>query len=189
MANANVNKVVYYGTTLIDLTGDDVTAADLAKGKTAHDKSGATITGTSTKDADTSGATATAATILSGQTAGVKGSMVTGTMTNNGGWSKSITSTAAVTVPSGYHDGSGKVQVSDTDLIAGNIKSGVNILGVTGTYAGESTKLQSKSVTPAKTAQTVSADTGYDALSQVTVAAVPYSEADNSYGGKTVTIG
>ena len=41
-----VNKVVYNAKVLIDLTGDTVTAAKLAKGVTAHDKSGAPITGT-----------------------------------------------------------------------------------------------------------------------------------------------
>lgn len=193
MANANVNKVVYYGTTLIDLTGDDVTAADLAKGITAHDKSGATITGTSTKDVDSSGATATAATMLSGVTAGVKGALVTGTMKNNGAVAGTISTKAGTySVPQGYHDGSGKVSISSTEqakIIAGNIKQGVTILGVAGTYSGEGVNLQSKSVTPKTSAQTVTADTGYDALSSVSVAAVPYAESDNEYGGKTVTIG
>lgn len=41
-----VNKVVYDGKTLVDLTSDTVTPATLAKGVTAHDKSGAKITGT-----------------------------------------------------------------------------------------------------------------------------------------------
>lgn len=41
-----INKVVYDGSTLIDLTADTVTAATLAKGSTAHDKSGNEITGT-----------------------------------------------------------------------------------------------------------------------------------------------
>ena len=41
-----VNKVIYGGQTLVDLTGDTVTAAALAKGTTAHDKTGAKITGT-----------------------------------------------------------------------------------------------------------------------------------------------
>ena len=45
------------------------------------------------------------------------------------------------------------------------------------------------SVTPSATAQTVLPDTGYNYLSQVTVAAIPYVETDNSAGGKTVTIG
>lgn len=41
-----VSKVVYGGNTLIDLTGDSVTAEALAEGVTAHDKSGNIVTGT-----------------------------------------------------------------------------------------------------------------------------------------------
>ena len=52
-----INKVIYGGDVLIDLTGDTVTADKLAKGVTAHDASGATITGTNTYDADTQDAT------------------------------------------------------------------------------------------------------------------------------------
>ena len=44
--NQNVNKVVYAGTTLIDLTGDDVTAGDVLSGKKFHLPSGAEATGT-----------------------------------------------------------------------------------------------------------------------------------------------
>lgn len=40
------SKIVYYGETLIDLTGDTVEAAKLLKGVTAHDKKGDPITGT-----------------------------------------------------------------------------------------------------------------------------------------------
>lgn len=46
--NEHVNKVVYDGDTLIDLTADTVTADKLLKGYTAHDASGAVITGTYT---------------------------------------------------------------------------------------------------------------------------------------------
>ena len=48
MPNTYKNKVVYNGTTLIDLTADTVTASTLMQGYTAHDKSGALITGTAT---------------------------------------------------------------------------------------------------------------------------------------------
>lgn len=41
-----VNKVVYGGDTLVDLSADTVTADKLAAGYTAHDKSGAVVTGT-----------------------------------------------------------------------------------------------------------------------------------------------
>ena len=196
MANQYINKVVNgeTGDVLIDLTGDTlINASQLVSGIKAHARSGAVITGTNTNDADTSDANATASQILSGATAYVNGSKVTGTMTNNGAVSGTISTKAQqYTVPAGYHDGSGKVQIATAEqnkIIAGNIKSGVSILGITGDYSGEAAVLQAKTVTSSFTAQTVTADNGYDALSQVTVNAMPYSETDNSAGGKTVTIG
>ena len=41
MPNQNVNKVIYGGRVLIDLTGDTVDPSKLLKGSKAHDKSGA----------------------------------------------------------------------------------------------------------------------------------------------------
>ena len=46
MANTTYNKVTFAGKTLIDLTGDTVTADKILSGYTAHDKSGKKITGT-----------------------------------------------------------------------------------------------------------------------------------------------
>ena len=43
--NTNVNKVSYNNTVLIDLTSDTITPDVLLEGYTAHDKSGATISG------------------------------------------------------------------------------------------------------------------------------------------------
>ena len=43
-----INKVQYGNTTLIDLTSDTVTADKLMQGYTAHDRTGAVITGTNT---------------------------------------------------------------------------------------------------------------------------------------------
>lgn len=48
MANQYVNKVAVNGKTVLDLSGDTVYPGMLAKGITAHDKSGAKITGTLT---------------------------------------------------------------------------------------------------------------------------------------------
>ena len=43
--NQNVNKVIFGEDTLIDLTSDTVAANKMLSGTTAHDKSGATVTG------------------------------------------------------------------------------------------------------------------------------------------------
>ena len=192
--NEYINKVIYGGNTLIDLTSDTVTADKILSGYTAHAASGAPITGTCAFDADTSDATAVVAEVLTSKTFYKNGSKLTGTMPNRGAVTGTITAIDDVyTIQNGYHDGSGTVGISATDqakLIAENIRQGIEILGVTGTMSGsEDVNAQSKTVTPSTTAQTVTPDTGYNYLSQVTVNAIPYTETDNAAGGKTATIG
>lgn len=195
MANEYVSKVVLSnGTTLIDLTGDTVTADRVLDGSTFHDKSGAPVTGTCTYDSDTSNDTVAVAEILAGKTAHARGALLTGTMTNNGAQNGSIsTKTQQVTIAQGYHDGSGKIGIATAEqdkIIATNIRQGVTILGVQGTMSGsEGVVAQAKSVTPSWNQQVISPDTGYTHLSQVTVAAIPIAYSDNAAGGQTVTIG
>lgn len=189
-----VSKVIYGGTTLIDLTTDTVTADKLLTGITAHGKDGELIEGTCNFDANTQDATASASEILTGKTAYNKGVKITGTMKNNGSVKGKITTkTGKYTVPQGYHDGSGTVDIDSTEqakLIPANIREGVTILGVQGEMTGtEDARPQSKTVTPTTSQQTILPDEGYNYLSQVVVNAIPYSESDNSAGGKTVTIG
>lgn len=189
-----ISKVIYGGETLIDLTGDDVTAELLLDGTTAHDAAGNKITGTCTFDADTKDATATASEIITGKTAYKNGAKVTGTMKNNGAVAGKIsTKDGAYTVPQGYHDGSGKVQIADAEkakLIPENIREGITVLGVSGSMSGsEGMSPQAKTVTPSSEEQTVLPDNGYNCLSQVTVNPIPYEVSDNAAGGKTVTIG
>lgn len=193
MANEKVNKVIYNGNTLLDLTADTITPADLAYGVVAHDRSGEVITGTNTYDANTSDADATAAEILLNKSGYVNGVKVVGAMPNRGGVTGSISDISTpYAIQNGYHDGSGTVGIASVEaakIIAGNIKDGVSILGVTGTYTGEGVTAQTKNVTPAATAQTVLPDSDYDYLAQVNVAAIPYTETVNSAGGLTATIG
>ena len=192
--NANINKVIYGGKTLIDLTADTVSEDKVLEGITFHDKSGASGIGTCTYDSDTSDATVAVAEVLLGKTAYARGSKLTGTMKNNGAVTGTIeTKAGTYTIPQGYHDGSGTVSIDSTEqakIVANNIREGVTILGITGTMSGsEGVKAQAKTVTPSSAAQTILPDDGYTHLSQVTVNAIPYVESDNSAGGKTVTIG
>ena len=194
MANQYNNKVVLSdGTVLIDLTADTVDAAHLLSGYTAHAASGAPVTGSCTFDSDTSQDTLTVAEALAGKTFHARGTAYTGTMPNNGSVTGTISTVAgSYTIPAGYHDGSGSVSIDSTDqakIIAENIKDGVEILGVTGTYTGEGVTAQTKSATPTWQQQTILPDSGYDYLAQVTVAAIPITYTDNAAGGVTVTIG
>lgn len=191
-----ISKVVYGGNTLIDLTADTIKADKLLKGFTAHGADGEVINGACDFDVNSSETTAAAAEILSGKTAAVKGTVVTGTMKNNGAVNGTISAKdGQYTVPQGYHDGSGKVFIASTEqakLIPENIREGVTVLGVEGIMSGtEDANPQAKEVTPSTVEQVVlpDSDEGYNYLSQVTVAAIPYSETDNPAGGKTVTIG
>lgn len=109
-----INKIVYNGGTLIDLTSDTVTADKLLEGYTAHDRSGTLITGTA-----------------------------------SGSGSGAV-----------WQDVNGYVHLSDEGDI----------------------ELQTKSVTPSESAQQVRPDSGYYALSSVSVGAI-----SSAYVGSGIT--
>lgn len=67
----------------------------------------------STDAPDLSGITAAAEDILAGKkSVDATGAEITGTMTNRGAWSTTKTSNGSVTIPAGYHNGSGEVTVN-----------------------------------------------------------------------------
>lgn len=85
---------------------------------------------------DTSDATAAAADILKDKTAYVNGQKVTGTITSVN--AQTITPTTTDQTVNGNVFLVGAIIVAgDANLLAENIKSGVTIFGVTGTYTGE----------------------------------------------------
>ena len=94
-----------------------------------------------TLEEGTTDADATAQDIAYNKTAYVNGGKITGEMPNNG--QINITpSTSAQTIPEGYTAGgivSAVTSSIDSDIVAENIKTGVNILGVTGTYTSDAT--------------------------------------------------
>ena len=108
------NKVVYGTTVLVDLTSDTVTESTLAKGATAHDKTGASITGTLTVPTE--------------QSKTVDLAMASGNQTIIPDSGKTL-SQVTVTKP--------------TTMVPENIKKGINIGGVVGALeSGEATKAE-----------------------------------------------
>lgn len=87
---------------------------------------------------DTSGADITGADVLTGKTGYGSSGSVSGSMANNGSTSGTISTKAGtVTIPAGYTTG-GTVSISSTEqskIVASNIKSGVSILGVSGSLS------------------------------------------------------
>ena len=195
MANQYVNQVgLADGTILLDVSSDTAARADVLSGKYFHLATGERTTGTCTYDSNTTDANALATEILSGKTAYVNKVKLTGEMTNNGAVSGTISNkNTPYTIPAGYHSGLGSVSldsVSAQALIAGNIKAGVEILGVTGNYSGEAVTAGSVSVTPYLTAQTIlPSSISKDYISQVNVSAIAVTYSDNAAGGRTCTIG
>lgn len=71
----------------------------------------------------------------------------------------------------------------DNNISAGNIKNGVTILGVTGNYSGSGANIDSLSITPTTSQQTITASGGIDGYSPITVSAVTSSIDANIIAG------
>lgn len=140
-ANIDAGKTAYVkgqkitGTsTKVNTADANAAAGDILTGKTAYVK-GSKITGTLIL-LDTSDANATASDILSGKTAYVNGAKVTGTVSSKAAQTYTP-GTSNQTINAGQYLSGTQTISGDANLLAENIKSGVTIFGVTGTYTGE----------------------------------------------------
>ncbi len=141
MANEHINHLVINGVTRLDLRSDTVTPSALAEGYTAHDRSGAPITGTATG-----------------------GSMVIrDEQDSHGGTVRSITAGSVV-------QGTKAITENGTYDVAEFADASVNV-------PAPEPELQAKTATPSTSQQVITADSGYDGLSQVTVSAMPSGSA------------
>lgn len=76
--------------------------------------------------------------LLTGVSAYKNGIKINGSMANNQNWATNVFNQGTVTyIPAGYHDGGGYVHTMISNLVAGNVKNGVNVGGVVGNYKGQ----------------------------------------------------
>ena len=122
------------------IKGDsNLTAGNIRNGVKIFNVTGSYAGSSSSGGTDTSDADATAANILSGKTAYVNGSKLTGTMTNNGAVSKAMTANGSYTIPAGYHNGSGKVTVNVSSS-SGSSNNNIEAYAITNTNPSVSFK-------------------------------------------------
>ena len=152
--NQHVNKVVYGGTTVIDISPTTAVESDVAQGKIFFKASGEQATGTA-------------------QTGGGSAITVTDEQDSHGGTIRHINavSLAGDTVTAAHLERGYTAHDAQGNAITGTLQPGTT------------PTLQSKThITPTESSQTITADTGYDALESVQIDGI-----SSSYVGSGVT--
>jgi len=120
-----------------------------------------------------------------------------GTITVSGSNTSQLTTQAAQTITptttnqtiaSGKYLTGTQTILGSANLIPSNIKQGVTIFGVTGTHQGVGRYQTITGVNPTTSSQTITPDSGYDALSSVQINAMPSGSATTPATTATATV-
>lgn len=125
----------------------------------------------------------TTAGYISAGTAGNSAVSLTASVTTKAAATITPTTTNQTIASGTYLTGTQTIK-GDSNLVAANIKKGISIFNVTGSYEPAGVSLQAKTgITPTETSQTITADAGYDGLSSVQINAI-----SDEYIGSAITI-
>lgn len=180
------SKVVYYGTTLMDITDTTAVASDVAAGKYFYTADGVKTEGTNSggstiivsETTDSHGGTIVEITgeEINLQSKAVTPNSTTQTIESDDGYN-GLSVVTVNPIPSEY-----VIPVGTKTITHNGTEDVSQYASVTVNVQAEEVNLQSKTATPTESQQTISPDSGYDGLSSVTISAIP-----STYVGSDIT--